>query len=97
MFPNSRGNGRIAHQANGSLRRVEFVAGRVTPSAVRIFAGFAFGSGSFVTVVFPSIVYCNRHKLPSEVIASRSVVAWRVAICCSEMLVQPLFHCTAQF
>src|SRR5271166_6633133 len=50
-------------------------AGRVTPSAVRIFVWLALGCGSFVTVVFSSILYCNRHRVPSEVSASRSVMA----------------------
>src|SRR5208283_5389235 len=48
-------------------------AGRVMPSAVRIFVWLALGCGSFVTVVFSSILYCNRHRVPSEVSASRSV------------------------
>src|ERR1017187_7936486 len=53
------------------------MVGRVTPRAVRILVWLALGCGSFVTVVFSSTLYCIRHRLPSEVSASR-----RRAGCC---------------
>jgi hypothetical protein len=59
----------------GAKAFVYIFSARGTASAVRIFAWFALGCGSFVKVVFSSTFYCIKHRLASEVNASRKVMA----------------------